>query len=831
MKLRESKRVYSTNSIETWFKRLQQNWEANFNRDTLNHAQNIYRNGEIRELDLNENDAIVRYKFKDTEVYVLIDWIKNSISVRSSTSDKKFSDCLAAAGLYEIEELIADTVSPIEIEKSTLKEDVVQEIESQNIETATVKEECRDLYIKLKSTEAGLIFNAYWEATNSTSKSILNNNNPDTNDFTSPEREKIIRLSSLAHKAGFIYDKDKHQYFLSDFDRITEFLRIGIKNWKKHFNIISDNNVAKLKRGIQTLNVEIDVRKNDAKNGISIGWNLRLNSQLLTGINTLKHLKQAGKTHIIPEHGMFKISEDQTDDINDFMATFNSKGKPLPKYMIFSIFLNSALKINLSNDLNKWKNSLTQYETDEDQWPKFLRPYQKDGSRWLNRISSCECHGLLADEMGLGKTLQTLALISKPSGNNYPNLIVCPASVISVWKIEIEKFFPHLDFEILRKNNPLNKTDKKVIWLASYTQLRRHKALLSAMKFDFTVLDEAQFIKNPDAKTTIACLSINSNNRIALTGTPLENKYLDIWTIFRFLMPGLLGNRSSFENHSRKDGQNFMIHLNKQLSPFILRRTKKEVLSELPDKLKIRLSCPLSELQKNEYKKLTETGIAKLGDDLNNIESKQTFHLFTLLTRLRQVCCDPDLLPRVNADLNQSGKVNILLTKISEAIDNNHKIVIFSQFVSLLKRVRTNLEINFPDIPLFELTGKTVDREKPVAKFQNLDGKGIFLISLKAGGTGINLHTADYVFLLDPWWNPAVEEQAIDRVHRFGQKNTVFVYRLISEGTIEEKIEILKSQKQDLFDNLIGSLSNKDILSHFKTLGDLINLKSEDNLV
>jgi len=261
---------------------------------------------------------------------------------------------------------------------------------------------------------------------------------------------------------------------------------------------------------------------------------------------------------------------------------------------------------------------------------------------------------------------------------------------------------------------------------------------------------------------------------------------------------------------------------------FILRRTKKEVAQELPQKVEMDLLCPLTDVQRTEYARICSEGLERLGDDVGAAMREKSFGFLALLTRLRQTCCDPDMLPWLKSPLSDSGKINLLVEKLAEVIGSGHKVVIFSQFVMLLDRVRAALVQNFPDLPRYELTGMTLDRLKPVQQFQNAPGAAAMLVSLKAAGTGITLHAADYVFLLDPWWNPAVEAQAIDRVHRIGQTNTVFVYRLVTAGTIEERIQALKEEKKDLFDKLIGGLGGDfDLSQHFSSLRGLVQLTTQ----
>jgi len=271
-----------------------------------------------------------------------------------------------------------------------------------------------------------------------------------------------------------------------------------------------------------------------------------------------------------------------------------------------------------------------------------------------------------------------------------------------------------------------------------------------------------------------------------------------------------------------------LVRLRAQLAPFILRRTKKEVATELPPKVEMELLCPLTDVQRAEYARICTEGLERLGDDVGAAMREKSFGFLALLTRLRQTCCDPDMLPWRDSPLADSGKITLLMEKLAEIVGSGHKVVIFSQFVMFLDRVREAMVAHFPDLPRYELTGMTLDRQKPVQDFQGAEGAAAMLVSLKAAGTGITLHAADYVFLLDPWWNPAVEAQAVDRVHRIGQTNTVFVYRMVTAGTIEERIQALKADKKDLFDKLIGGLGGDfDLSQHFTSLQSLVQLTTQ----
>jgi len=418
-------------------------------------------------------------------------------------------------------------------------------------------------------------------------------------------------------------------------------------------------------------------------------------------------------------------------------------------------------------------------------------------------------------------------LLIQKRANKKPALVVCPASVVPVWQTEAARFFPELKLEVLRSGNDFSTTKKQPdLWVTSYTQLRRHERLLSKITFSLTILDEAQFIKNPDAKSTQSCLKIDAASRIAMTGTPLENHAQDIWTVFRFLMPGLLGTRAQFLHRFADNEAAALKHLRTQIKPFMLRRTKKSVARELPDKVEITLDCPLTDAQRSEYARLSGEAIERFGENIEQTMQREAMSLFTVLTRLRQVCCDPALLPWIADDADFGGKINILLTKLEEAASSGRKVVIFSQFVRFLKRIRAAVEKNLPDLPIYELTGSTTNRQEPVDKFQSSRKASIMLVSLRAGGTGITLHSADYVFLMDPWWNPAVEQQAIDRVHRIGQRNTVMVYRLVAPDTIEERVNALKTEKSWLFEQAVGTgSSGAGFMQYYQSLRELLEIR------
>ena len=688
--------------------------------------------------------------------------------------------------------------------------------------TAGAGEAC-SLILEFSMDGEGLLIQYLWEGTSCSDNS---NHNLKMGLY---QREQLLRLASFAHKSKFQFRSAANTYVLYDPKHIAAFMTRTLPSWERHFKIKKDRLLEQLKRGIQK--VAVVARAKEGKEGdFQLEWRLKLGKRWLTqGQSDLLFSRLAKGPTLVPKLGILEIPADKAAIISGWSTAYE-KGENLPKYMVFSLFAQGSIDFQLSSKLGQWRDLLSQSPVLErgKRLHDFLRPYQREGVLWMRHLLKHNCHALLADEMGLGKTLQVLSLIDTWRIPEKPQLIVCPASVVPVWKNEIIKFFPDMDFKELKRGCDFCSEPKPCVWIASYTQLRRHKPLLNQVDFGYVILDEAQLIKNPDAKVTLACLNIRAVWRIVLTGTPLENRHLDLWTLFRFLMPGLLGSRQYFESMCEHDEAGFTAQLRCQIAPFVLRRRKSEVVKELPKKVEMDLVCPLSTVQHYEYSNLAKKALSDFGNNLDLALSERRMHLFTLLLRLRQICCDPDLLPWRSAELTQSGKISVLLDKVGSILENKRKIVIFSQFVTLLNRVRRALSERFSDVPIHELKGNTLNREEPVSSFQRSRGSGIMLVSLRAGGSGITLNTADYVFLLDPWWNPAVENQAIDRVHRIGQKNTVFVYRMITSGTVEERIQRLKSRKEQVFDDLVGELGKAASLSgSFQSLSELITLSLE----
>lgn len=443
-----------------------------------------------------------------------------------------------------------------------------------------------------------------------------------------------------------------------------------------------------------------------------------------------------------------------------------------------------------------------------------LREYQKQGLSYLNFLREYGFGGILADEMGLGKTVQTLSFIQHmvELGLEGANLIVVPTSVLPNWDREAEKFVPHLRRLIIygtRRDGMFKHINDSHIVITTYALLRRDLEELQNYTFNSIILDEAQNIKNPNTITARSVRRINANMRLCLSGTPIENNLFELWSLFEFLMPGFLGSQHAFQRgviKPIKDGDSETLnYLRTRVRPFILRRTKAEVAKDLPPKIESTYFCAMAEEQAELYtalaRKLKDQVLADV--DEKGIAKSQMSILDALL-KLRQICCHPRLLKLDMVDFSTnlpSGKFDAFKDMITDIVEEGHKVLVFSQFVQMLHIIRAWLQI--AEIPFCYLDGTSKDRFDQVDRFNNSPDIPIFLISLKAGGTGLNLTSADYVIHYDPWWNPAVESQATDRTHRIGQTRQVFSYKLICQNTVEEKILKLQDMKRGIAESII----------------------------
>jgi len=443
-----------------------------------------------------------------------------------------------------------------------------------------------------------------------------------------------------------------------------------------------------------------------------------------------------------------------------------------------------------------------------------LREYQRSGVNWMTFLKKYGFGGILADDMGLGKTLQALVMLSL-NRSAKPSLVICPKTLVYNWYNEVQKFTPHLKAIIIDGNSAerfqlINDIDQYDLAITSYNAVQKDVDYLAKTKFEFCIIDEAQYIKNPRTKTAKSVKSIPARYRLALTGTPIENNLMELWSIFDFLMPDLLGTEDEFKRRydipiTKYNDKEVLNELRNRIAPFILRRTKQEMLHELPPKIEQISYAHLTTEQLALYTKVLEqvrsnvfSTVERKGFERSHIE------ILAALMRLRQVCNHPALLSADNSASKKlsSGKLEQFEELLEEAIDGDHKVLVFSQFTQMLHILAEYLDKK--GLLYCYLDGQTRDRQRIIDRFNSDPSIKIFLISIKAGGFGLNLTSADTVIIFDPWWNPMVEMQAADRVYRIGQTRPVNVYKLITRGTIEEKILKLQEKKKALFDDIIG---------------------------
>ncbi|MCS6822809.1 MAG: SNF2-related protein [Cytophagaceae bacterium] len=535
-----------------------------------------------------------------------------------------------------------------------------------------------------------------------------------------------------------------------------------------------------------------------------------------------------GEIAIIPEEWF-----QQYNELFAFVEDEEEESLRLKKHhvsLVQDLKAGNLAKVEISSKLEALKD----FDKIEDySLPSFfngqLRPYQKAGYNWMRFLASYNLGGCLADDMGLGKTVQTLAIIAhqKEAGATSASLLIMPTSLIYNWQKEASKFTPELklfNYTGINREKNVEQFSGYDLVITSYGTARRDIEELKNYYFNYIILDESQAIKNPDSNTARAIRQLKSRHKLILTGTPIENSTLDLWSQMNFINPGLLGSEAFFKKEfltpiEKKHDEEKTKKLHSLIKPFILRRHKSQVATELPEKIENIHYSSMTAAQEQLYEK---TKSAYRNEILDSIEHRgvggSQILLLEGLTKLRQIANHPSMVDD-NYE-GDSGKLIDVMHMMHTALAKNHKILLFSQFVKHLNILRKQFEdLN---LPYAYLDGRTKDREEQVEKFQNNDNIRLFLISLKAGGVGLNLTSADYVFILDPWWNPAIEAQAIDRAYRIGQKNTVFTYKFITQNSVEEKILNLQRHKQKLASDLITTeesfvknLSKEDIVSIF----------------
>jgi SNF2 family DNA or RNA helicase len=554
-------------------------------------------------------------------------------------------------------------------------------------------------------------------------------------------------------------------------------------------------------------------------------------------LKDLMHSYRLKKKYYRMKNGSFvDLNDKNLENIADILEYLNLTSKDikdgnltLPKQN--ALYLNSALKENedlavirnqeFSQFVDKITNpSTTSYDVPDDIHAT-LRSYQVTGYKWLRTLADNNLGGILADDMGLGKTLQSIVYIAgkvlsrkEDEGKvNKPFLVVCPTSLVYNWQEEINNFAPFLRADVVsgtpeQRQEIINNYKNLDVLITSYPLIRRDSEFYEQIEFDTMFIDEAQFIKNANSQNAKSVKTVNSEHKFALTGTPIENTLSELWSIFDFIMPFYLLSHTKFMNRYEKpivkgEDQSALNDLLQHISPFILRRMKKEVLNELPEKVETKMLTDLTDPQKKVYMSYLENIRTEISSEIKtNGFEKSKMKILAALTRLRQICCHPSTF--IENYKGGSGKLELLMEIIPDAIANGHRVLIFSQFTSMLDIIEGVFKEQ--GITYFSLSGSTpMDVRADYVKRFNNGENSVFLISLKAGGTGLNLTGADTVIHYDPWWNPAVEEQATDRVYRIGQTKSVQVIRLITKGTIEEKIFKLQQSKKALSESVIQS--------------------------
>lgn len=648
----------------------------------------------------------------------------------------------------------------------------------------------------------------------------------DKNNVTSFNRSIIdeITAQALFKQYNFITDEEKQLLYLTDDDDIYRFLKDGINMFMQNFEVLvtdkfKNRQIIAPKVMLMGIRVQNDLLKIDVDD-------INLNKDEL--VEVLKSYRLKKKYFKLKNGDYINIEESGFDTLANFVDNLGISEKDIlsgeitvPKYRAIyleNISKNSKnIKLNKDDKFNDIVNNINRIEDINFKEPEMLkdilRGYQKIGYSWLKTLSKYNFGGILADDMGLGKTIQVISLlIDEKDNNRATSIVVCPSSLYINWEKEIKKFAPDIKILVIyggaeERKKLIKKASRYDVIITSYDLLKRDVEEYKDMKFKYIIADEAQYIKNNNTQNAKALKKLKSEVRFALTGTPIENSLAELWSIFDFIMPGYLFSYKRFkENYEstiiKDDNKEAIEKLKKLVSPFILRRLKKEVLKELPDKTDTIMYNDMDEEQRKIYKAFLSSAKVSVQSEIKqNGFEKSKMKILALITRLRQICCHPSLF--LDDYNGESSKLNQCLELLEEASSAGHKILLFSQFTSMFEIITKELEKR--KIKYSMLTGQTKadTRMGLVDEFNRDKSISVFLISLKAGGTGLNLTGADMVIHYDPWWNLSSQNQATDRAHRIGQKNNVQVFKLITENSIEEKILKLQEKKMNLTNSII----------------------------
>jgi SNF2 family DNA or RNA helicase len=642
-------------------------------------------------------------------------------------------------------------------------------------------------------------------------------------------RDVDLELNTLSFIESFGFVKGAENYILKEEGQLVSFLMEGVAKLQEFTEVYYSESFKNI-RIYTASNYKSNVRLND-QDLLEFSFNIEgVDKNELK--NIFKALKEKKKYYKLKKGGFVSLEEEALRRIGDMIDYLDIKDAELSRdsvmlsrynamYIDASLRENNMAYVDRNRRFMELVGSVREARDIDYVIPAHLdavmRNYQKTGFKWFKTLSAYGFGGILADEMGLGKTLQTIAFIASERDGR-PSLVIAPTSLVYNWKSEIERFTPELRTLVISGNKSERAELKKEmeecdVVITSYPLIRRDIDDYREMEFKYCFLDEAQQIKNPTSINASSVKEIRAKGYFALTGTPIENSLTELWSIFDFIMPGYLLNHGRFVGKyetpilKQKD-KKALEELNRHIRPFILRRLKKDVVKELPPKIEHKLVVEMSEEQKKTYLAYVSLLKEELDEEIREHGfSRSKLKVLAALTRLRQICCDPSVF--IENFQGESGKMLALDELLQESLGEGHRVLIFSQFTTVLKNIEKRLRENAIEYMYLDGNTKAEDRGIMVKEFNKGQGS-VFLISLKAGGTGLNLTGADIVIHFDPWWNPAVEDQATDRAHRIGQKKTVEVIKLIAQGTIEEKIFALQEKKKEIIKNVMDDELNED---------------------
>lgn len=652
-----------------------------------------------------------------------------------------------------------------------------------------------------------------------------------------PDREAEAGAKAFIAELGFYYDEVRKIWTLdgdSSLDFLTQTHSSLPSSWR-----VKGISEAKQKIKLAEINLHVSITSPEAQKNEKIDW-FDCHIALTQGgaplaISSLLRLQRNDELRWIKlENGAFaEVPGGSLKNLRTILGFLDAHGKHSPNIktkisraqaIAFTTYEDDHCAFTVDKSLKTLSQKLRSFDGIaplklKKGFQGTLRPYQKEGVQWLQFLDEYELSGILADEMGLGKTVQTLAFLNQKyasSKGKLPTLVITPTSVMTNWAIEAHKFTPNLSVLLLhgpKRKSLFSKIPESDIVITSFALLRTDKLDLEQYRYGYIVLDEAQNIKNPQAATTKAAKALRADKRLALTGTPTENRPLELWSIMDFLMPGYLGTSEFFKNHIERAILNNVADtsitkfLTAKTKPFILRRRKDQVEKQLPPKVETTVYVDMASSQRELYAQVLADIRPKIFDTVKKKGlGASTVSILAALLRLRQICNHPNSIGGLQESSGyESGKFSRLQDIIEESLENNRKVIVYSQFLEMLRLMREWADDK--RISHLYLDGSTQNRQELINQFNQDDSLRLFFVSLKAGGTGINLTAADTVIIYDPWWNPAVEDQAVDRAHRIGQTKTVNVYRLVTIDSVEEKMLALKARKSQVVDALINQES------------------------